>query len=130
MTLDAYGNTLPGYHDGREDILEPLQRYKEGFRQRFAGLAAETFEQLLQNSGVDAAANAELCTAIRKLENSKDRLCSSRSCCVFLLVVSWLAFLILGGMFFYGICGTHEQAAQNDAVRDGIICGSIAPIPP
>ena len=55
-----------------EDVYEPLVRYRDEFRQKFAALAREKFKELTERSGVDVAANRALAGKIRALQSSAD----------------------------------------------------------
>lgn len=52
-----------------EDVYEPLARYRDEFRDKFAKLAQEKFEALTKASGIDVSANRRTAAQIRKLEN-------------------------------------------------------------
>lgn len=56
-----------------EDVYEPLQKYRDEFRAKFARLVADTFDQLARASGVDVAANAKLVDKIHDLERQTER---------------------------------------------------------
>ena len=43
-----------------EDVYEPLARYRDEFREKFATLAREKFKELTDRSGVDVRANRAL----------------------------------------------------------------------
>ena len=53
-------------------MYEPLARYRDEFRQKFATLAREKFNELAKRSGVDVAANRRLAAEIRKLQGKAD----------------------------------------------------------
>ena len=50
-----------------EDVYEPLERYRDEFRQKFSTLTREKFEELTQRSNVDVRANRALVSEIKKL---------------------------------------------------------------
>ena len=54
-----------------EDVYEPLSRYRDEFREKFARLAEEKFEELKNTSGVNVEANIALVAEIRKLQKVK-----------------------------------------------------------
>ena len=68
-----------------EDVYEPLQKYRDEFRVKFAQLTAKAFDRLTRASGVDVAANAGLVAKIRSLER---RIARERS------VRQWKGFLV------------------------------------
>ena len=51
-----------------EDIYNPLWKYRDEYREKFAQLTAEAFAHLTDVSGVDAADNAALLNEISRLE--------------------------------------------------------------
>ena len=51
-----------------EDVYEPLDRYKYEFEQKFAELASQKFEELSEESGVDANKNRETVSEARRLK--------------------------------------------------------------
>ena len=48
-----------------EDVYEPLARYRDEFREKFATLAREKFDELTDRSGIDVAANRTLVAEIK-----------------------------------------------------------------
>ena len=54
-----------------EDVYEPLSRYRDEFREKFARLAEEKFEELKNTSGVNVEANIALVAEIRRLQKIK-----------------------------------------------------------
>ncbi|MBQ7190107.1 MAG: hypothetical protein IJR99_11895 [Kiritimatiellae bacterium] len=84
-----------------EDVYEPLARYRDEFRGKFSRLTTQTFQALLEKSGVDEEANAKLASEIHSLENSAKQVQGKKSrvgcligCVVFLLLAGavWLFF--------------------------------------
>ena len=55
-----------------EDVYEPLARYRDEFRQKFATLAREKFNELAQKSNVDVRANRALVGEIKALQAEAD----------------------------------------------------------
>lgn len=53
-----------------EDIYEPVDRYRDEFRERFARHTADLFESLVRDSGVDERANADTVRRLRELETA------------------------------------------------------------
>jgi len=79
-----------------EDVYEPLARYRDEFREKFAKLAAEKFRSLVEQSGVDAQANVALVTEIKRLEKSAEGAKSRMSLWMTLIVLAVVA--IAGGL--------------------------------
>ena len=55
-----------------EDVYEPLARYRDEFRQKFAELTREKFSELTTRSGVDVKANRALVAEIKHLQAEAD----------------------------------------------------------
>ena len=55
-----------------EDVYEPLARYRDEFRDKFAGLTREKFKELTERSGIDVEANRALASQIKKLQREAD----------------------------------------------------------
>lgn len=51
-----------------EDVYEPLARYRDEFREKFAALTRDKFKELTDRSGVDIGANRALVSEIKKLQ--------------------------------------------------------------
>ena len=51
-----------------EDVYEPLARYRDEFREKFAALAREKFKELTLQSKVDVRANRVLVKEIKALQ--------------------------------------------------------------
>lgn len=79
-----------------EDVYEPLQKYRDEFRVKFARLTAEAFDRLTRASGVDVAANAGLVAKIRSLERRIARERSARQWKGFLVSLVAVAISCLG----------------------------------
>lgn len=79
-----------------QDVYEPLARYRDEFRAKFAKLAADKFRELVEKSGVDAHANIALVTEIRRLEKSAEGAKSRMSLWMTLIVLA--AAAIVGGL--------------------------------
>ena len=57
-----------------EDVYEPLARYRDEFRDKFAKLTREKFRTLTELSGIDVAACRDLARAIRALSAKADKM--------------------------------------------------------
>lgn len=106
-----------------EDDYDPLARYRDEFRPRFARLAAGKFDELARESRVDVAANRALVGKIRALQSAAGSAAARKKC------HGWLMAL-----FFLGAAGA---AAGAYAVRNrpgdaaawcvaGAIAGAVA----
>ena len=55
-----------------KDVYEPLSRYRDEFRARFAELTRARFAELTKASGIDVAANRRQAALVRRLESGLD----------------------------------------------------------
>ena len=55
-----------------QDTIEPLDDYVNKYRDRFKKVAAETFESLVAEAGVDVQANRQTCTQLYGSESELD----------------------------------------------------------
>ena len=63
-----------------EDVYEPLARYRDEFREKFATHAREKFEELTERSGVDVEANRALVAEIKKLQGEAGSARKKKTC--------------------------------------------------
>ena len=87
-----------------EDVYEPLARYRDEFRQKFATLTREKFKELTQKSQVDVPANRALVKEIKVLQSEASSASAKKSCygCLTALgfvgaAVAFLAAFVAGG---------------------------------
>ena len=73
-----------------EDVYEPLARYRDEFRQKFAALAREKFEELTQRSGIDVDANRALAGKIKALQREADSTSAKKTCYGFLCALGFI----------------------------------------
>ena len=73
-----------------EDVYEPLARYRDEFRQKFAALAREKFNELTQKSNVDVRANRALVGEIKALQAEADSASSRKTCCGWLMALGFI----------------------------------------
>ncbi len=103
-----------------EDVYEPLARYRDEFRQKFAKLAREKFKELTDRSGIDVRANRALVAEIRHLQRQADSAGTKKTCYGCLMAVGFVcAALALIGML--AMNGPDKQA-QGVCVL-GIVAG-------
>ncbi|MBP5511436.1 MAG: hypothetical protein J6Z49_11010 [Kiritimatiellae bacterium] len=72
-----------------EDVYEPLARYRDEFRQKFATLARETFKELTERSGVDVKANRALVAEIKGLQTKADSASGKKTCYGWLMALGF-----------------------------------------
>lgn len=73
-----------------EPIHEPVREYRDDLKERFRRNAAETFEELFRQSGVDAEANRNTVAVIRVLEKAVAAIREHLGRMRFLRVFCWL----------------------------------------
>lgn len=105
-----------------EDVYEPLERYRDEFREKFAELAREKFKELTERSGIDVEANRALVKEIMGIQSAADSAKSKKTCfgCLmalgFIVAAAALAVVYAAG----GIDG------ETKAVCTACIAGGIA----
>ena len=82
-----------------EEINEPVKEYGSRLKDEFREKAAETFERLFQQSGVDAEANAITAAKIHKLEEQISNISSTLSVLNFFRGM-FIVIAIAGGIIF------------------------------
>lgn len=97
-----------------DDVYEPLSRYRDEFREKFARLTREKFAELTERSGVDVAANRRQVALIKALDA---RLSSARFKRTLLCILMIIGF---AGALVGGFLATRADA--DETVR------SIAPL--
>ena len=106
-----------------EDIYEPLARYRDEFKEKFARLTAEKFEELKERSQVDEQANAALVSEIRQLSEKLDTEKSKRALWGTLSVFSGLLIFAGAGAAVYGFI--ERESLTKDLII-GLVAGGIA----
>ena len=91
-----------------EDIYEPLSRYRDEFKEKFARLAEEKIDELTGISGVDIQANAVLVSAIKKLQKLSERLQNTRALWACLTTILILLAIASGVIIFLHFSGETE----------------------
>lgn len=105
-----------------EDVYEPLARYRDEFRQKFAALTREKFKELTVRSGVDVGANRRLVAEIRKLQVQADSASTKKTCYGCLMAVGFIgAVAALVGAI--SVNGTDSQTLGLCIL--GIIVGLV-----
>ncbi len=104
----------------REDIYEPLSRYRDEFREKFAGLTAEKFEELKTLSGIDEESNRLLVETIKKLSVRKEKTENRRAMWG---TLSFLAGLAAAAGIIAVIYALVSENADISEIRIHIITG-------
>jgi len=112
-----------------EDVYEPLARYRDEFRQKFATLTREKFKELTTRSGVDVKANRALVAEIKRLQKQADSASTKKTCYGCLMAVGFVGAVaaLIGAMALNGT-DSETQGACILGVVAGLALG-IAMIP-
>ena len=112
-----------------EDVYEPLARYRDEFRQKFATLTREKFKELTVRSGVDVKANRALVAEIKRLQQQADSASTKKTCYGCLMTVGFVGAVaaLIGAMAMNGT-DSETQGACILGVIAGLALG-IAMIP-
>ena len=102
-----------------EDVYEPLARYRDEFRQKFAALAREKFEELTQKSGVDVRANRALVGEIKALQSKADSVGAKKT------FYGWLVALGFIGAAA-ALVGAIAMNGSNSEAQGWCIIGVVA----
>lgn len=96
-------------------IHEPLNRYRDTYREAFSRLVVDSFAKLTEESGVDVETNRKTVSAIRSLAHEIVREHRRRA------AKGWLAVLLLALALLGGIMGWHPDGQ----VLIPINCGAV-----
>ena len=112
-----------------EDVYEPLARYRDEFRQKFAALAREKFQELTRKSNVDVRANRALVSEIKNLQKQADSARSKKTCYGWLMALGFIGAVAA----LVGVIAAGDSAPEmNGGCITGIVAGialGIAMIP-
>jgi len=105
-----------------EDVYEPLARYRDEFREKFAALTREKFKELTERSGVDVEANRKLVAEIKSLQGQADSASGkkARSGCLASVGFVVAAAALVGAI---SMGGEDGQGACVAVVVAGIVLG-------
>lgn len=103
-------------------LYEPLNRYRDAYREAFSRLADDVFAKLTEESGVDVEANGKTVSVIRSLAHEIGRERRRRA------VKGWFAVLLLAMAFVGGIMGWHPDGQMLVPI-DCSAVGDFSPIP-
>ena len=112
-----------------DDIYEPLARYRDEFRQKFATLTREKFKELTERSGVDVKANRALVAEVKKLQREAGSASTKKSCYGCLMAVGFAgAVAALVGAVSTSGTDSETQGLCVLGIVAGLVLG-IAMIP-
>ena len=102
-----------------EDVYEPLARYRDEFRTKFATLTREKFKELTERSGVDVRANRALVAEINKLQREADSASAKKTCYGCLMAVGFVGAVA-------ALIGAIASNGPNKQTQGLCILGIIA----
>ena len=105
-----------------EALHDPLDRYRDIYREAFSRLVDDVFARLTEESGVDVEANGKTVSVIRSLAHEIGRECRRRT------VKVWFAVLLPAVAFVGGIMGWHPGGQMLVPIDCGAV-GDFSPIP-
>ena len=73
-----------------EDVYEPLARFRDEFRQKFAAIARDKFAELTRRAGIDVGANRALVKLIRSLHRQASSARTRKWCYGLLLALGFI----------------------------------------
>ncbi len=105
-----------------EDVYEPLARYRDEFRRKFATLVRKKFKELTARSGIDVKANRALVAEINRLRSEADSACDKKSWYGCLMTVGFVG----AGVAFAGAIVTNgtDRLIQGLCIL-GIVAGGV-----
>ena len=102
-----------------EDVYEPLARYRDEFRGKFADLTREKFKELTERSGIDVEANRAVAAEVRKLQAKADSAGSKKTAYGCLMAVG----LVAAAAALVGLLAAGET---DDETRELCVIAMIA----
>lgn len=108
-----------------EELYEPLARYRDEFKDRFAALTVEKFKELTASSGVDVNAN---CALVAKIKSLKSDVSSARFWKMFFAGLAALGFAVATVVFFRVASFNDKGAIDTQhvlAIIGGVVFGGL-----
>jgi len=100
-----------------EDVYEPLERYRDEFREKFSRLTAKTFADLVAASGVDQQLNIATIAEIRRSECQQEKAQRRRSFWLVLVVLAVLASILAAVYAFYAYLAVGQLPDGGSAMN-------------
>jgi len=109
-----------------EDVYEPLARYRDEFREKFATLAREKFKELTQQSKVDVRANRALVREIKTLQTHADSVRTKKTLYGWLMALGFIgAGLAIVGAVATGDADPETCSACVLGIVGGVVLGLV-----
>ena len=105
-----------------DDVYEPLARYRDEFRGKFAALAREKFKELTERSKVDVRANRALVKEINSLQANADSVSSKKTCLGCLMAIG---FIIAAAAIVGAVAADGADSETKSLCVVGIVLGLI-----
>ena len=103
-----------------EDVYEPLARYRDEFKDRFAQLARERFEALVAASGIDVDANRR---TVREIKALKEKAAAAGSRKFWFGLLMTLAFVVAAGAIAVALL---RKDADPSLAQTGLVVFGVA----
>ena len=107
----------------KEEIYNPLDQYREVYKEKFLGVAASTFEELATASGVDVAENKATCDEIRRLTTILEKT-KARQTLWCIICVLMYCLIVAGAVLVYNIVNSDYTCFNLDYDTNVIILTS------
>ena len=109
-----------------EDVYEPLARYRDEFRQKFATLVREKFKELTVRSGINVRANRTLVTEIKMLQKKADSASAKKTLYGILMAIGFIgATVALIGMIASNGSDSKTQMLCFLGMIAGVVLGVV-----
>ncbi len=109
-----------------EDVYEPLARYRDEFREKFATRTREKFEELTRQSKVDVRANRALVRKIKTLQSEADSVRAKKTFYGWLLALGFIgAAVAIVGAVATGNADPETCSACVLGIVGGVILGLV-----
>ena len=111
-----------------EDIYEPLIRYRDEFKQKFAQIAEKTFEKLSADSKVDIEENRKTVFMMNSVEQEKSELENKRALLSFLRFVLIAAVICSAGFCVYKLFLSEDGFDKNHILAATVVFAVSLPL--
>ncbi|MBR6389192.1 MAG: hypothetical protein IKS15_03645 [Opitutales bacterium] len=104
-----------------QDVYDPLEKYRDEFKENFSRLAREKFEELAEKSGVDISANRK---TIKELKSAEETARAEKTKLFFkgLLIFALIAGAAAAGYFAYSRGATQQGVLSGAACAACLVC--------
>ena len=109
-----------------EDVYEPLARFRDEFRQKFAAIARDKFAELTRRAGIDVGANRALVKLIKSLHRQASSARTRKWCYGLLLALGFIgAAAAVIGVIALGESSPEEVGWLVLSAVAGVVLGIV-----